>query len=190
MRRALLGTALALALALAAGPYAGAARAPSLFPLADGNRWTFTDLRSGTPRVISVRRQAGALVLRGFPGTAALRVRRAGQGGAGVGRRAAPLGAVPPARGAARDAVHSRPRRGRALAQGGRHRGVEAGGRPGLLGPDLAALYAPRLPLPAPDRRRRARGARVRAGCRAGLVRRDDDRGAARQRPSGHRIRP
>ena len=80
MKRALLGTALALALALAAGPYAGAARAPSLFPLADGNRWTFTDLRSGTPRVISVRRQAGALVLRGFPGTAALRVRRAGQG--------------------------------------------------------------------------------------------------------------
>ena len=68
-----------VAVAFAAGPGAEAAGGPALFPLAAGNRWTFADQQTGASRVISVRRVAGALVLRGFPGTSALRVRKVGQ---------------------------------------------------------------------------------------------------------------
>jgi hypothetical protein len=66
-----------LALLLAAG--ASAARTPRLFPLADGNRWELSGVRTSTPRKISVDREAGYLVLRGFPGAQELRVRRIGE---------------------------------------------------------------------------------------------------------------
>jgi hypothetical protein len=58
---------------------AGAAHTPRLFPLADGNRWVLTDVRTGARRVISVDREARVLVLRGFPGAGELRIRRVGQ---------------------------------------------------------------------------------------------------------------
>jgi hypothetical protein len=73
----LLGSAAILALLLVAG--ASAARAPRLFPLADGNRWALASVHSGTPREISLAREAGYLVLRGLPGARELRVRRVGQ---------------------------------------------------------------------------------------------------------------
>ena len=69
----------ALGVALAAVAGASAARQASLFPLADGNRWTLRDLDSGAATTISLRRGASGLVLRGFPGADALRVRRAGR---------------------------------------------------------------------------------------------------------------
>ena len=57
---------------------AASAPSPSLFPLADGNRWLLSDgARART--AISVERRGPAYVLDGFPGTAALRVRAAGQ---------------------------------------------------------------------------------------------------------------
>ena len=71
-RHALLIT---VATALAMGGSAGAKKQLSLFPLADGNRWTLRDVESDAVTTISVRRQSGAYVLRGFPGTSDLRVR-------------------------------------------------------------------------------------------------------------------
>lgn len=47
----------------------------SLFPLADGNRWTLRDVETDAATTIAVRRESGAFVLRGFPGASDLRVR-------------------------------------------------------------------------------------------------------------------
>lgn len=69
----------ALALALVATQAAPAAPAPSLFPLAAGNRWTLTDLERRSSATISVATtRSPGMVLRGFPGAAELRVRAVG----------------------------------------------------------------------------------------------------------------
>jgi hypothetical protein len=65
--------------ALSVAAAAGAAPSPSLFPLADGNRWMLRDAERGAVSTISVRRQGGSFVLHGFPGAGDLRVRAAGE---------------------------------------------------------------------------------------------------------------
>lgn len=68
-----------MALSLVATQAAPAAPSPSLFPLAAGNRWTLRDVERGGSATVSVgQSRAAGLVLRGFPGTAELRVRTAG----------------------------------------------------------------------------------------------------------------
>lgn len=51
---------------------------PSLFPLADGNRWTLRDVETDAARTISVSEGEKGLVLSGLPGAPALRVRWSG----------------------------------------------------------------------------------------------------------------
>jgi hypothetical protein len=58
---------------------AASAPSPSLFPLADGNRWLLRDAERGATSIVSVRRQGRGYVLRGFPGAGDLRVRAAGE---------------------------------------------------------------------------------------------------------------
>ena len=64
-----------VATALALGGGAAAKKPLSHFPLADGNRWTLRDVESNAATTISVRRESGAFVLRGFPGASDLQVR-------------------------------------------------------------------------------------------------------------------
>jgi hypothetical protein len=77
MTRNAIVSAAAVTLVLAAT--AAAAPTPSLFPLADGNRWTLRDSDRGATSTISVRRLGPAYLLRGFPGAGDLRVRADGQ---------------------------------------------------------------------------------------------------------------
>src|SRR5215210_8686664 len=58
---------------------AATAREPQFFPLANGNRWTLRDLKTRAVTTVSVRKQGDTFVLRGFPGTGSLRVRRVQQ---------------------------------------------------------------------------------------------------------------
>ncbi len=68
-----------LALSLVATQAAPAAPSGSLFPLAAGNRWTLRDVERGSSATVSVAtNRASGLLLRGFPGTADLRVRTEG----------------------------------------------------------------------------------------------------------------
>jgi hypothetical protein len=57
---------------------AAACHGKDLFPLAAGNTWRFESESSRTTRNMSIVRQAGGLVLQGFPGSPALRVRTRG----------------------------------------------------------------------------------------------------------------
>jgi|SRR5215208_2001513 len=66
-------------LALALCGTAATARQPRFLPLANGNRWTLRDLETRAATTVSVRTQGKAFVLRGFPGTSSLRVRRVQQ---------------------------------------------------------------------------------------------------------------
>jgi hypothetical protein len=59
---------------------ADAGTGPSLFPLADGNRWTLRDLKSGTASTITARRSGAVFILRAFPGAGTVRVRGQGEG--------------------------------------------------------------------------------------------------------------
>jgi hypothetical protein len=64
-------------LAIATGVSSAATPPPaSLFPFADGNRWTLRERTSGAPMTISMRGRPGAFVLHRFPGLEAVRVRR------------------------------------------------------------------------------------------------------------------
>jgi hypothetical protein len=76
----LLAFVAALALVAAAGPGAATAdrTAGSLFPLADGNRWTYRSSVVATPHTMAVDRRGSGLVLEGFPGAGPLRVRPVG----------------------------------------------------------------------------------------------------------------
>ena len=86
------------ALSLVATQAAPAAPSSSFFPLAAGNRWTLHDLERGSSATVAVSAtRSPGFVLRGFPGTADLRVRAVGPDDRGVGPRQRPLGAVPPA---------------------------------------------------------------------------------------------
>ncbi len=68
-----------LALSLVATQAAPAAPSGSLFPLAAGNRWTLRDVERGSSATVSVAKdRPSGLLLRGFPGTADLRVRTEG----------------------------------------------------------------------------------------------------------------
>jgi len=69
----------AIAIALIGCGVAAAGPQPSLFPLSDGNRWTFRSTTVGGARTVAVEQRPGALVLNGFPGLGALRVRTAGR---------------------------------------------------------------------------------------------------------------
>jgi hypothetical protein len=69
---------IALAAGLVAVGGVAAKGAKSLFPLADGNRWTLQSLESTAVTTMSVRKTAAGLVLRGFPGAGDLRVRSMG----------------------------------------------------------------------------------------------------------------
>lgn len=68
--------AVALAALAAADCSAGTPKRP--FPLRDGNRWTLLDVATGARSRLAVQREASRLVLRGFPGAGALRVRPRG----------------------------------------------------------------------------------------------------------------
>lgn len=61
------------------GNVAAAGPQPNMFPLADGNRWTFRSDAVGGVRTLSVERRQGGLVLTGFPGVGPLRVRTTGK---------------------------------------------------------------------------------------------------------------
>jgi hypothetical protein len=65
-------------LALLTADGVGAAPAPSQFPLAAGNTWYLADAENGAGSQVSVHARANGLLLRGFPGSGDLRVRRAG----------------------------------------------------------------------------------------------------------------
>jgi len=67
-----------VALALVAVAAGGTAAGPrSLFPIANGNRWTLRDVDSGLPETISILNGVSGLELYGFPGlTDGTRLRR------------------------------------------------------------------------------------------------------------------
>jgi hypothetical protein len=67
---------LVFAVAFTTAPALAGSAEQSAFPLNAGNRWTFQDVETGSTKVVSVGRgPAATLSLRGFPGTADLRVR-------------------------------------------------------------------------------------------------------------------
>ncbi len=68
-----------LAMALIGCMSAAAGTQPSMFPLADGNRWTFRSTVVGGVRTVAVEQRPGGLVLNGFPGVGPLRVRTTGR---------------------------------------------------------------------------------------------------------------
>lgn len=68
-----------LAIALTGCGVAAAGPQPSLFPLDDGNRWTFRSTTVGGVRTVGVEQRPGGLVLNGFPGVGPLRVRTTGR---------------------------------------------------------------------------------------------------------------
>ena len=70
--------AIAVAL-LGCGAAAAGPPQPSLFPLGDGNRWTFRSMTVGGVRTVAVEQRPGGLVLNGFPGVGPLRVRTTGR---------------------------------------------------------------------------------------------------------------
>ncbi len=69
----------AIAIALIGCGAAAAGPQPSMFPLADGNRWTFRSETVGGVRTVAVEQRPGGLVLNGFPGVGPLRVRTSGR---------------------------------------------------------------------------------------------------------------
>jgi len=79
MSRHVLVVSILLSLAAALPAATVASDAPSMLPLAGGNRWVLRDPALGGTRSISITRGPSGLVLHGVPGAADLRVRAAGR---------------------------------------------------------------------------------------------------------------